>query len=140
VLDKKLTYLHLAPATSLPPLDFPPFLAILVVEETVDEMWRFEVCRHLAASNCRYVLAWGSDCEAWREAAEDAFLEAVDYEDVAPERTLLTTAHDDEDVEEVFWFARHRAAHPGLSLDTHVILHVANAPDRERLAEAWRDA
>jgi hypothetical protein len=141
VLDKKLTYLHLPPSGGLPTLDLPPFLAILVVEEDdVDEMWQFALCRHLAASNCRYLLAWGRDCEAWREAVEDAFLEAVDYEDVPAERALLTTAHEDEELEEAFWFARHRAVHPALPLDTHVILHVAAAPDRERLAAAWRDA
>lgn len=140
VLDKKLIYLHLAPSNDLPALDFPPFLTILVVESVADEMWRFELCRRLAASNCRYLLAWGPDCEAWRESAEDAFLEATDYEDVAPERALLTTAHEDEDVEEVFWFARHRAAHPGLSLDTVLILHVAQQPDRDRLLQAYKDA
>ena len=140
MLDKKLTYLHLAPSSDLPALDLPAFLAILIVEAEVDEMWQFDLCRRLAASNCRYLLAWGQDCEAWREAVEDAFLEAVDYEDVAPERALLTTAHEDEDLEEVFWFARHRAVHPALQLDTVAILHVAPAPSRERLLEAWRDA
>ena len=140
MLDKKLTYLHLPPSGDPSVPDLPPFLAILVVESDADEMWRFDLCRRLAASGCRYLLAWGRDCEAWRESAEDAFLEATDYEDVAPEHALLTTAHEDEDLDEVFWFARHRAVHPALPLDTVLILHVADTPDRERLTQAYRDA
>jgi len=143
VPDKKLLYLHLPASGALPADGLPsaPFLAILVAEEEdVDDLWQFDVCRAIAASSCRYLLAWGADCAAWREAVDDAFLEAVDYEDVPPERALLTTAHEDEDIDEVFWYARHRAAHPAVPLDTVVILHVAPSPDRERLTGAYRDA
>jgi hypothetical protein len=148
VHDKTLTYLHLQPSGALPPLgqlapQSPPFQAILIVEDEadeVDELWQFDLCRAIAASNCRYLLAWGDDCAAWRDAVEDAVLEAADYEDLPPDRVVLTTAHEDEDLDEVFWFARRRAAHPALLLHAVVILHVAPRPDRERLEAAWREA
>jgi hypothetical protein len=140
---KTLTYLHLPPDADLPDLGArPPFLAIVLVEDEVAEMWLWDVARWLVASGARYVQAWGGDAEAWAEAVDDAALEAVDYEDAPGERQVLTAAHDpaDEDVDEVFWFARHRAAHPALSLDTVLIVHIAQAPRKEEIEAAYADA
>ena len=55
---------------------------------------------------------------------------------------MLTAAHDpaDEDVDEVFWFAKHRAAHPALSFDAALILHIASAPRKEEIEQAYADA
>jgi len=136
-----LTYLHLRPDEDLPPLDaFPPFLAVLVVDEVCEEMWRWEVCRKLARSNCRYLLAWGQGCEDWEESADDAWLEAVDYEDVPPEQLLVTTSHADEELEEVFWFARHKARHPALQLGQTVILHIAQRGRKQELEALYARA
>jgi hypothetical protein len=136
-----LTYLHLRPHEDLPPLDaFPPFLAVLVVDEACDEMWRWEVCRLLARSNCRYLLAWGEGCVDWEESADDAWLEAVDYEDVPPEQLLITTSHEDEELEEVFWFARHKARHPALQLGQAVIVHIGQRGRKQELEALYAQA
>ena len=139
---KTLNYLHLPPNAALPALAVaPPFMAILLIEQSdVDDLWRFDVCRWLVASGCRYLLAWGPGCETWREGVEDAALEAVDYEDVEPEQSVLTSAHEDEELDDVFWFARHRAAHPGPALETVMFVHVAAHPDRQRMVEAYEAA
>jgi hypothetical protein len=141
VHKKTLTYLHLPPNADLPALaDIAPFQAILLLDaapDDIDELWRFDVCRWLVAAGCRYLLAWGTDCETWREGVEDAALEAADYEDVAPEQAVLTSAHEDEELDDVFWFARHRAAHPGLGLERVVIVHVAPHADRQRMLDAY---
>ena len=140
---KTLTYLHLPPDADLPELgDRPPFLAIVLAENEVAEMWSWDVARWLVASGARYVQAWGRDAGAWTEAVDDAALEAVDYEDAPDDRQVLTAAHDpaDEDVDEVFWFAKHRAAHPALSLDAVLILHIASAPRKEEIEAAYADA
>ena len=136
-----LTYLHLPPDTDLPALALPaPFRAIVLVEDDVTETWMWETARWLVASGCHYVLAWGRACEAWREAVDDAAEEAVDYEDVPDERRVLATAHEDDDMDEVFWFARHRAVHPALPLDTTVIVHIAALARREAIEQAYADA
>lgn len=136
-----LNYLHLAPDADLPPLALPaPFQAIVLVEDDVTETWMWETARWLVASGSHYVLAWGRDCEAWREAIDDAAEEAADYEDVPDEHRVLATAHEDEDMEEVFWFARHRAVHPALALDATLIVHIAAAPRREALEAAYAEA
>jgi hypothetical protein len=139
VQKKTLHYLHLPSGAELPALaDTGPFMAILLLEQDdVNDMWRFDACRWIVASGCRYLLAWGRECETWREGVEDAALEAVDYEDVEPEQSVLTSAHEDEELDDVFWFARHRAAHPGPALETVLIVHVAMQPDRQRMIDAY---
>lgn len=137
---KTLSYLHLPPDAPLPALAQPPFMAIVLADEDVDEMWMYEAARWLVASSCRYALAWGADCEAWREAIDDAALEAFDYEEIPADRQVLATAHEDEDLEDVFWFARHRAVHPHVPLDAVVIVHIARDAAMERMTAAYARA
>jgi hypothetical protein len=133
-------YLHLGPDDALPALEgLRQFKAIVVVEADVDESMMWDVSRWLIDAGCLYALAWGKDSAAWREALEDASLEAVNYEDVPDVQQVLTTAHEDEDLEEVFWFARHRAAHAA-DLQQTLILHIADTPRREELEAQFRDA
>lgn len=133
-------YLHLTPDSDFPVLDgLSQFKAVLVLEAEVAEMTMWETSRALIELGCLYALAWGDQCEAWREALEDAGLEAVDYEDVPEEQQVLTTAHDDEELSEAFWFAKHRAVHPAELRET-LILHIAAAPRREEIEAEYRDA
>ena len=134
-------YLQLRPHGALPDLThLSPFMAVVVIDDDSDEMWRWDVARWLAESGCRYMLAWGKECESWRDALEDAALEAVDYDDVPPEQAVLATSHEDEDLDEVFWFARHRASHPALRFTTAVILHVAARGRPDELLAQFADA
>lgn len=120
-------YLQLSSGDALPVIDhLSPFMAIVLVEEDVEEMWQWEVCRWLVASGCRFMLAWGRDAAGWSEAVDDAASEAHDYEDVADELSVMTTAHDDDEMEEVFWYAKRRAVHRALTLGTTMIIHIAD--------------
>ncbi len=134
-------YLHLPPDGDLPAwAGAAHFKAIVVVEAEVMDMTRWEVSRWLVESGCAYALAWGTQAEAWHEAIDDAFLEATDYEEVDDARLLLSTSHEDEDLEEAFWFAKHRATHPAHDLAETLILHIADAPRREQIEASFRDA
>jgi hypothetical protein len=137
----KAHYIQLRPHGELPDLThLDPFMAIVVIDDHSDEMWRWDVARWLVASGCRFMLAWGKECESWHDAIDDAADEAFDYDDVPPEQTVMSTWHDDEDLEEVFWFARHRASHPALQLANTVILHMAAHGRGEALLEQFADA
>jgi hypothetical protein len=138
---KILTYLQLPPGGEPPALDhLSPFLAIVLAEEEVTELWQAEISRWLVASGCRYLLAWGKDCEAWHDMVDDAALEAFDYEDVPDEHRVIATWHEDEDREEVFWFAKHRAAHPSHSFKATVILDIASVGRRDQIEQEYLDA
>ncbi|WP_199228310.1 MULTISPECIES: hypothetical protein [unclassified Caulobacter] len=124
-----VAYLHLPPGAFPPPEPPPaPFKAVLVLEAPAETTWRAEVAAWLARSGCRYALAWGTDCEAWHDAIDDAAFPG----DPPDDDFIMTTWHDDEPLEEVAWFAAHAAHHPSLDLPAILIVHIAAAPD-----EAW---
>lgn len=136
-----LNYIHLPPEGELPALEGKrPFTAIVVVEAGVPEMTMWETARWLVDAGCALALTWGKQCEDWREAIEDAGLEAVNYEEVPDEQSLIVTAHEDEDLSEAFWYARHRAVHPAHELRDTLILHIADVPRRDELEAEYRDA
>ena len=140
-MQKTSAYLHLPPDGELPVMkDKTPFLAIVVADDEVSQMWQWDASRWLAEAGCRVMLAWGKDAEAWAEAVDDASQEAVDYEDIPEDRLVVTTSHEDEDLEEAFWFAKHRAAHPALALGRTLIVHIAAAPRREEIEAAYAEA
>jgi len=139
-MQKTVNYLHLLPDGSLPHLmDTTPFMAILIADEDVSQMWLWDTSRWLVEAGCRVLLAWGKDAEVWSEAVDDAAAEALDA-DVAEDQAVVTTSHEDEDLEELFWFARHRVAHPAITLNKTLIVHVAASPRREELEAAWAAA
>ena len=138
---KILTYLQLPPGSEAPALEhLSPFLAIVLAEEEVTELWQAEISRWLVASGCRYLLAWGRDCEAWHDMVEDAALKAFDYEDVPEEHKVIATWHEDEDREEVFWFAKHRASHPGHSFKATVILDISARNRKDEIEAEYANA
>ena len=140
-LKKDLRYLHLASGDDLPALaGIDTCKVILVADTDSHQPWQWEVCRWLVAAGARYVMAWGLECEAWHDAIDDAFLEASDYEDVPDEQRVMTTSHEDEDLADVFWFAKNRAHHPALELNTTLILHIADAARRDELESAYKEA
>jgi hypothetical protein len=138
---KILTYLQLPPGSEPPALDhLAPFLAIVLSEEESPELWQADIARWLVASGCRYVLAWGRDCAAWQEMVDDAGLEAFDYEEIPEEDRVMTTRHEDEEREEVFWFAKHRAAHPSHGFKATVILDISALGRKDEIEAEYADA
>jgi hypothetical protein len=138
---KILTYLQLPPGSEPPALaHLSPFLAIVLAEEEANELWQAEISRWLVASGCRYLLAWGKDCEAWHDMVEDAALEAFDYEDVPEEQSVIATWHEDEEREEVFWFAKHRAAHPSHTFKATVIVDISLLERKDAIEAEYADA
>ncbi|KQQ33565.1 hypothetical protein ASF61_10850 [Duganella sp. Leaf126] len=144
-------YLHLAPEAALPALEaLDNFKAVLVVEVDVLDTVRWDISRWLVASGCKLAMVWARDAEAWRESIDDAHLEATDYEDLEEADLLIVSAHqaeqegqedgDSEDLDEVFWYARHRASHPAHELHDTLIVHIADAPRREDIEDAFADA
>ena len=84
----------------------------MLAEDEVARTWQWDVCRWLVAPAAATLLAWGKECEAWTEAVDEAAAGSGRLREVGPSARCSATAFEDEDIEEVFWFARHRAAHP----------------------------
>lgn len=134
-------YLQLDSGDALPALDhLSPFMAIVLVEDEAEEMWRWEVSRSLVASGCRFLLAWGREAASWSESIDEAASEAHDYDDVADELAVMTTAHEDEEMEEVFWYAKRRAVHRALQLGTTIIIHITDGSREEEIRALYQQS
>ena len=138
---QSIKYLHLNPDATLPALDgLPVFKAIVLVEAESSQLWQWEVCRWLVAAGCRYLQAGGKELESGEEAFEVAWLERFDYEDIPEDQAVLATSHEDEELSEVFWFARHRTHHPAHALQSVLILHIADEARQEELVQMLENA
>lgn len=139
--NKSVKYLHLLPDAALPELgELHRFKVVVVIESEVSQMWQWDVSRWLVSSGCRYMLAWGKDCSSWDDTVDEANLERFDYGDIPDEEAVITTWHEDEDLEEVFWFAKRRAKHPVLDLNDTVLIHICDVEKRGELEELYAHA
>lgn len=139
--NKSVKYLHLPPDAALPELGgLQRFKTILIIESEVPQMWQWDLSRWLVSSGCRYMLAWGKDCVSWSDTVDDANLERFDYGDVPDEETVMTTSHEEDDLDEVFWFAKNRAKHAVLDLNDTLLIHIGDTEKREEFEELYDDA
>ena len=126
------SYLVVKPEADLPELkQRVPFKAVVVLEAASSNEWQHFVSERIVAAGCRYVMAWGEQCERFHDSVDSASLERYDY-DVPAEQFIMTTWHDDESLENVFWFAQFCAdlSNDEVQLQKTVILHISHI-DRE---------
>jgi hypothetical protein len=100
---------------------------------------RQAVADAIIASNCRYVVCGGAQCEAWHDAMDEAFLaqnlEGEEYE----ERFVMTSWHAGEPVDEVAFFFVHCTVAEDEPDTKFLVLQVGGAWDTtERLQAAIR--
>ena len=122
---KRPNYIHLLPESSLPKFDnIPPFIAVVVIRSEVSNDWRNEVSDWLVESGCLHMMAWGHECSKWDDSVDWALLEKFDYKDFPDQEYVMTSWHDDESLDFVFWFAKDSAVHPSVELNNMLILDV----------------
>lgn len=123
-------YLHLPAGSDLTEIDVRPRRLLVIAEQAVATDWMDAVSDWIVKSGCLYTMAWGAGCEAWHDRVDHAFLAHHDFGEVADEHFMMTTWHDDEPLNEVFWFAAACASHPTIELPVITLLHIAPEPRR----------
>ena len=124
-----LDYIHLKPPHSPPKTDFNhPFVAVVIIDIELSDEWRHEVSEWLVETGCLYMMAWGKDCSLWDDAVDVVNLEAYDWKDIPDDKSIMTTWHDDESLEDVLWFATHSATHNSVPLNHLIILDITENP------------
>lgn len=135
-----VTYIHLPPGSSPPPVTWPaPFKAVVVIEADVTDDWRDLVSAWLVKAGCLYMMAWGRDCILWDDSVDWASIEASGGE-VADEALVMTTWHDDEPLAETFWFAAHCADQGHVELRHALIIDIGALDRRAELLAAYEQA
>jgi hypothetical protein len=126
-----IIYLLLQPGSGLPDISaLSPFRSVTIIEGMVPSTWRSLVSDWLIKSGCLYIMVWGKDCEIWHDSFDWANIEEFAYTEIPEDKFILTTWHENEALDEVFWFSKNLAFHPKIELVNTLILHVSNK-DRE---------
>lgn len=133
-------YVWLPPASALPGVRGEPFRAVLISEEPASAEWRDLVSAWLVESGCLYVMAWGLDCGAWEHAVDTAVLEAFDYGQIPDDSFMMTTSHEDEALEEAFWFCEHCALGSTTPFARTVLVHISSEEREHQLIAAYQTA
>lgn len=129
-----LKYLQLSPGAELPDISaFGPFRSVVVIDAQLSPEWRFDVSTWLVKAGCLYMMAWGDDCSAWDDSVDMANLEQFNYQEVPAAQFVLTTWHEDEALEDVFWFAKNNAFHPVVEIKNTLILDISRTSREQDL-------
>jgi hypothetical protein len=113
-----------------------------VVEEPVTVEWRALVSRWLVEADCLFMMAWGHECSLWDDSVDFANLERFDFGDVPDRHFVMTTWHEKESLNEVFWFAKHAAYVVDSSVEVAetVIFHVSRLDQHDEYARLYAAA
>jgi hypothetical protein len=135
-----VSYIHLRSGEPLPALIRPRFKAVIVAEDAADRVWRSRACEWLVRSGCLYFIAWGDECEAWHDSADDANIAEFEGGEIPDNRFVMTTWHSSESLSEALWFAAVNAHHPTVDLNHVVVIHVAQQERGDELLNLYRSA
>ena len=130
-------YVRITPGDTFPDLSsLAPYKAIVVLDADYSPDWQNEVSDWLVGSGCRYMMAWGPNCTIWDDSVDFADLEARSFED-DDSKFVMTTWHDDESLEDVFWYSQFCAnfSYDDVELINAIIVHVSQT-DREASMKA----
>ena len=142
-MSGSVAYHLLRDGDPLPSLEgYCPFKAVIVIEAPFSTGWQNEVARWLVDGGCLYMMAWGPGCSSWDDAVDWANIDDFAGREIPPHRFVMTSWHEQESLEELFWFAHH-AASPrdgSISLDRTVILHIARELRGEEMMRRFQDS
>lgn len=120
-------YIHLPPGSIPPEITPEPSKFVVVVEAEVSYPWQKLVSEWMLASGCLYMMAWGRECSTWDDSVDWANIDTSSVTPIPENASVATTWHEDETLEEVFWFSKKVAEHSCVDLVRTVILDISTA-------------
>ncbi|MBB6558239.1 hypothetical protein HNP48_000903 [Acidovorax soli] len=113
---------------------------MVIVEAEGSAQWQAATSDWLVASGCLYMMAWGLGCSSWDDSVDWALLGAFRFEDIPPERFVMTSWHENETLDDVFFFCKQCALHDSVNLAQTVLLHIAKQPAEQRIMDVYAQA
>ncbi len=135
-------YIHLRPNDPLPPALtlIAPNKVVVLAEHAVETAWQNALCDWLVSSGCRYAMAWGVDATVWDDAFDWADLDYQGLDTWDESKMVMTTWHDDEPMNEVFWFCHKGALHSNFEFLAAYIVHIADEPRETEILRCYHEA
>lgn len=111
--------------------------ALIVAEMSFSAERQSEVANWLYAANCRWMAAWGVECSQWDDALDCAEINA--WPDGAPDsKTIMTTWHDDEPLDCMFWFIGNQVdTYDDQPLTHFLIVHLSETNKEAELKQKF---
>ena len=116
-----------------------PFRAVVILEAQHTAEWQDEVSDWLVNSGCLYMMAWGPGCSEWDDSVDHAMQKKFGRDEIPDESFVMTTWHEGETLEEVFWFAEFCAHDPYVELNS-LIVHVSDTDRGVELLRRYAEA
>lgn len=135
-----LSYMHIKPELAPPELPTSPFLAVVVSEIAVSEIWLNLISGWIIKSGCRYVVNWGIDCEKWHDWIDESLLEVFEYNGIPQDHDVMTTWHSEQPLSDAFWFAGQCASHPSVELLETIILHITSEAQEFQMLKIYNES
>jgi hypothetical protein len=135
--DQPPVYVQLPAGAEPPTLDPRPCRVVVIIEQDVSPEWQAQISKWIVTVGCLFMMAWGKDCASWDYSVDIANLEDHEWGNIPNSRFVMTTWHDSEPLEEVFWFCRFAAHHSEVELPTVMIVHIAETARCEEILEAY---
>lgn len=120
-------YLRIEPDADIPDLSqLAPFKVMVILEAGSSTEWREILSERLVAAGCRYMMAWGKECEEFHDIVDTTSLERHNY-DVPDDAFIMTTWHADESLKDLFWYCQFFAecSADEVELRDALLIHVA---------------
>jgi hypothetical protein len=83
------------------------------------------------------MMAWGADCSSWDDSVDFANIEQFEYEEIPAQSFVMTTWHEKDSLEEVFWYAGFCADHPNADLKSTLIVHISAQDQRAQMLQRF---
>lgn len=136
-----LQYLKIEPDAPPPDISaLKPFQVVVIIEAEVSADWQALISSWLVKSGCFFMMAWGNNCNSWDDSVDHANLACFDYGEVPDDQFVMTTWHEKEPLNEVFWFSHHCAFHPVLTIENTLLLHIATESKEKKFLSAYAEA
>ncbi|MDD5058648.1 MAG: hypothetical protein PHQ60_12330 [Sideroxydans sp.] len=117
-----------------------PFRTVVIVEDEFTPEWQSTIATWLVKSGCLYMMAWGKDCSSWDDAVDFANLEEFNFGEIPEDKDAMTTWHENEPLNEVFWFAKNSAHHPSIDLPNTILLDISRDNRETELLTRFAEA
>ena len=119
-------YVRIAEGEPLPDLKpFAPYRAVVVLQAEYSSEWQNEVSDWLVRSGCLFMMAWGPNCSSWDDSVDWSNIEEFNFEDIPEDRFVITTWHENDPLDEVFWIAGFCASQGVVEIQNTIIAHVS---------------
>lgn len=107
-----------------------PFRAVVVITEPLSPDREDVLADWLVTNGCLYMMAWGPGCSRMDDAVDYANCRKFNFEEIPEREFVMTTWHENEALDETFWYAGFCARDPFDLIRSTLIVDLS-AIDRE---------